>query len=123
MLCVSIGAAVILALGEGEFSLAWRHSVTRDAWVETWEARPEGLRLLWADVKGPGAGLEIPDNAIRTAEGWRFAPELPPQREVVLAASGATGGGWTLCKGQVCHEIGAEQAPPLRLHIEPGNCN
>ena len=122
MLCVTAGAALILALGEGDFSLAWSHSVTHDAWVEEWNAGPEGLTLKTALVKGPGAGLEIPDHAIREAEGWRYTPSLPPQAELILAASGETGGGWQLCQKGSCYELGAQAGPRLRLSRQVPDC-
>ena len=41
--------------------------------------------------------------------------DLPPQRELVLAASGATGEGWTLCAAGACRELGAAPGAPIRL--------
>lgn len=105
MTCL-LGGALILALSGPEFSLHWTHSVEKVEWVEQWRVEPDGLRLTGARVKGSGAGMEPGDGAI-LQDGWwvwsvnRLVPELR------LAASGATGGGWRLCDGARCRELGA----------------
>lgn len=113
-LCVAAGA-VVLALAVPEFELSWTHSVTRGLWWERWEVNAEGLRPVEARISGSGAGMEPPEDA-RLVDGvWSYAPQLSPQREVFLAASGATGGGWTLCAAGACHSLGAAAGPPVRL--------
>ena len=59
--------------------------------------------------------MEPPEGARLEGGWWVYAPHLPPRRELVLAASGATGGGWTLCAGGSCREIGADAVAPVRL--------
>ncbi|CAM5517556.1 hypothetical protein FALB51S_03998 [Frigidibacter albus] len=76
---------------------------------------PEGLRPIEARISGSGAGMEPPLDAVLRADGWHYAPTLPPQREVFLAASGATGGGWQLCVAAECLSLGAAAGEPLRL--------
>jgi hypothetical protein len=94
-LCV-LGSEV-LRLAVTAFTLAWTHSVERTAWEEDWRVTPAGLQLVEARVQASGAGMEPPEGA-RLADGWWvYAPRRPPQPELLLAASGATGGGWTLC--------------------------
>ena len=59
--------------------------------------------------------MEPPDGA-RLADGWWvYAPVRAPRPELVLAASGATGGGWWLCAAGRCTEIGAAAGAPLRI--------
>lgn len=123
MLCVMAGALHLLTLGEGDFSLAWSHSVTRDEWREEWHAGPAGLQLLAAEVKGPGAGLEIPENATRIKGGWRFTPSLGPLAELVLAASGETPSGWMLCQSGDCEEIGSAAGQAITLRWQDSACN
>lgn len=113
-LCVASAATLRLAVTA--FTLAWTHSVERVRWEEDWTVGPAGLALAEARVQGSGAGMEPPPEA-RLADGWwRWHPDRPPVPEVVLAASGATGGGWTLCAGGACREIGAEAGGPVRLY-------
>jgi hypothetical protein len=113
-LCV-LGGPEVLRLAVTAFTLAWTHSVERTAWQEDWRVTPAGLVLVEARVRGSGAGMEPPEGA-RLAQGWWvYAPRRPPQPELLLAASGATGGGWSLCAGGRCRELGADAGPPLRL--------
>lgn len=113
MICVSAGAFA-LALAAPGFTLEWRHSVTRTLWWERWTAGPKGLAPVEARMTGPGAGMEPPQDAVWRGGAWHFAPHVPPQQVVHLAASGATGGGWRLCGGGNCHDL-PETLGPIRL--------
>lgn len=114
MLCIATGGAV-LALAVSGFTLDWTHSVTRGTWWERWEVTPQGLRPVMARITGSGAGMDPPDGARFDGSGWTYAPSLPPQRQVLLGASGATGAGWRLCAGDECHSLGATAGDPVRL--------
>ena len=84
------------------FTLAWTHSVEKTRWEEGWRVGPTGLEIVAARVQGSGAGMEPPDGAV-LVDGWRvYSPRLPGVPELVLAASGATGGGWSLCAEGRC---------------------
>lgn len=113
-LCIAAGGKVI-ALVASSFTLSWSHSVSHTEWWERWEVTAEGLRPVEARISGTGAGMEPPPDAVLRADGWHYRPDLPPQREVFLAASGATGGGWRLCTETECLTLGAEADQPLRL--------
>lgn len=115
MLCVA-GPGLALALAASEFTLDWRHSVARTVWWERWQVTAEGLAPREARITGPGAGMEPPPEASRTPDGWSWIPDLPPQRQVHLAASGATGGGWRLCANGACHDL-PEAGEPLSLTL------
>jgi hypothetical protein len=114
-LCLAAGGK-ITALAFTAFTLSWTHSVERVRWEEDWQLTASGLDLVEARVKGSGAGMEPPPEA-RLDEGWwRWHPELPSQKRLVLAASGATSGGWTLCgTGGSCFEIGQKAAEPALI--------
>lgn len=114
MICIAAGSTLI-ALAGPVFTLGWTHSVTHTQWHEAWQAGPEGLRPIEAFIQGPGAGMELPDGATRIDQGWTFRPDLPPQSEVFLAASGTTDGGWTICAEGQCHEVGREPGQAVRL--------
>lgn len=102
--CLMVGAS-LLALAATDFTLDWRHSVEKTRWRETWQITAEGLRLTEAAVKGSGAGME-PDDGARLSDGWWvWQPKLGPLRALILATSGATGSGWLLCSGGICHDI------------------
>lgn len=113
MLCVAAGAT-ILSLAASEFTLDWTHSVARTQWWERWQVSAGGLELREARITGAGAGMEPPPDAVWRDGAWHFTPTLPPQRELLLASSGATGSGWHLCTDQGCHSFDMD-GPPLRL--------
>lgn len=113
-LCIATGAGV-LALAATGFTLDWQHSVERIRWSESWEVSAAGLRPVQGSVQGSGAGMEVPEGAVFRDGAWHYNPALAPQREVWLAASGATPGGWRLCAAGECLVLGAEPGPPVRL--------
>ena len=117
--CLMAGA-VMLALGPGDsFSLAWTHSVEKIEWREEWRVIDAGLVPLRAAVKGSGAGME-PGPDARLQDGWLvWEPKAPPVRELALAASGATGGGWRIC-GAECVVLGQDAGAPVVLRPCPG---
>jgi hypothetical protein len=114
MLCIMAGGR-ILALATTVFTLSWTHSVERIEWRESWRIVGDRLHLVEATVEGPGAGIALPGGARMTPQGWVFKPALPPLRRLVLAASGTTLSGWTLCTDSECHELGSTVGKPIEL--------
>lgn len=107
--------AVALALANDEFLLQWQHSVEQVTWREAWRVRDDELVLTKAWVKGSGAGMDPGPGAILRDGWWEWTPDLPPQSSLLLAASGATQGGWQICTGGSCREFGDQGAQPLSL--------
>lgn len=114
MLCIA-AAGQILSLAVTAFTLGWTHSVEHTEWLERWRVQDGTLRLVEARVQGPGAGIHLPDGAQLTADGWVYSSPLPPQRRLTLAASGATGAGWSLCTELGCQELGRVAAAPIDI--------
>ena len=104
--CV-LAAGKTMLLAASFFTLGWTHSVEQTRWEEDWRVIPSGLQIVEARVQGSGAGMEVPDGAELAAGWWRYVPDLPVQPSLVLAASGATGAGWSLCMSTRCLELGA----------------
>lgn len=112
--CLLAGALMLALPGDG-FSLEWEHSVEKTLWREEWQIADGALHLTRAAIKGSGAGME-PGPDARLQDGWWvWQPDLPALHQLTLAASGATRGGWTLCAGDQCRNIGAEPGQPLTL--------
>ena len=111
--CLMAGA-VALALAAPEFTLSWTHSVEKTEWRESWMVAEGGLHLQEAAVKGSGAGMD-PGEGARLLGGWWVWPADLTVPELVLAASGATGGGWTLCSGHHCQILGTEAGAAITL--------
>ena len=104
--CLTLGASV-LGIAASTFTLSWTHSVERSEWRERWTLLDDGmLQLREARVRGSGAGMD-PGAGARLVNGWWiWQPTLPAVPSLVLALSGATGEGWTLCGDDRCREIG-----------------
>ncbi|WP_205625017.1 DUF1850 domain-containing protein [Geminicoccus roseus] len=102
-ICLALGS-LIVDLGVTQAELRWSHSVQKTLWTERWQATPAGLVPLEASIQGSGAGMDPPDDAVRTADGWRWRPDLPPLPELVLARSGATAD-WQICRAGSCASI------------------
>ncbi len=113
-LCI-VAAGKTTMLAVTAFTLSWTHSVDRTRWQESWRVGPAGLEITEARVKGSAAGMEPPAGATLRDGWWIYEPALPPRRDVALASSGATGGGWTLCTALGCVELGAAAGEPVRL--------
>lgn len=108
-LCVVAGARTV-ALAATAFTLSWTHSVEKTEWREDWRLTPAGLELVAARVKGSGAGIDPPEGAVLEDGWWVYAPAVAPLPRLVLAASGATVSGWSLCAQDACMDIGGEEA-------------
>ena len=106
--CLTLGAGVV-GVAAASFTLGWTHSVERTEWRERWTLLDDGrLRAVEARVRGSGAGMD-PGEGARLEDGWWvWQPALPPVPSLVLALSGTTGGGWTLCGDGRCRAIGGE---------------
>ncbi|KXF75232.1 hypothetical protein ATN84_21455 [Paramesorhizobium deserti] len=117
-LCILAGGAVT-RIATAAFMLSWMHSVEKIPWQEDWRVTPEGLQIIEARVKGSGAGMDPPENAVLKDGWWRYRPEIPPQPSVSLASSGVTGGGWTLCANGSCRVLGSEPGKPVVLKSCP----
>jgi hypothetical protein len=113
-LCL-LAAGKATALAAAAFTLSWTHSVERTRWEEDWRLAPSGLEVVEARVKGSGAGMEPPEGAVLEGGWWVYRPALPPVPALVLAASGATGAGWTLCAAGECMEIGAVAGEAIEI--------
>jgi hypothetical protein len=113
-LCI-LGLGKPIALMVAAFTLSWTHSVERTRWEEDWTVGSAGLQLVEGRIRGSGAGMEPPAGARLEDGWWVYAPEAPPQPELVLAASGATGEGWKVCGGGTCVDVGGRAGGPVRL--------
>lgn len=109
-LCLLLGAKTIV-YATAAFTLAWTHSVEKTRWEEDWHVTPQGLEIAEARIEGSGAGMDPPPDATFDGRFWRYRPQLPPQRQLVLARSGATVGDWQICFAGACHDI--PEAPGL----------
>lgn len=113
-LCI-IAAGKTVAIATTAFTLSWTHSVEKVRWEEDWQVKPAGLQLVEARIRGSGAGMEPPPGSVLRDGWWVYVPDLPPQPEISLAASGATPSPWSLCAEGRCMTLGAEAGDPVVL--------
>jgi hypothetical protein len=113
-LCIA-AAGKITVMAVAAFTLSWTHSVEKTRWQESWRLTPAGLQVVEARVQGSGAGMDPPDGSIFQNGWWVYRPKVAPQQRLVLAASGATVGGWLICGGDQCATFGQVAADPIVL--------
>lgn len=94
-LCIASGGKVLYA-ALAAFTLTWTHSVEKIGWQEDWIVNPDGLKVVSARIKGSGAGMDPPADAVFDGEWWHYTPHVPPQPRVALGRSGEAGA-WHLC--------------------------
>ena len=113
-LCILAGGKA-LTLAAAAFTLSWTHSVEKTRWQEDWTVGADGLRIVEARVQGSGAGMEPPEGSVLEDGWWVYVPTIGALPRLVLAASGATGKGWTLCTVERCFELGSKAGEPVTL--------
>jgi hypothetical protein len=104
LFCLLVGGMLRATLPGPELAVEWQHSVAKTLWEERY--RIDGDRLLLADacVKGTGAGMEPPPDAVRRADAWCWQPRraLP---ELALTWSTHTAD-YRLCAQGTCKTLG-----------------
>ncbi len=114
-LCLAT-AGVVKSLAVASFMLTWTHSVEKIEWQEDWRVTPHGLEVVEARVKGSGAGMEPPPDAL-LKDGWfHWKPQLPSLPEVALGNSGLAGE-WRLCIDGKCQELSAILGRPVGVSV------
>jgi hypothetical protein len=121
-ICLAAGAlhAVLLA---NAFTLSWTHSVEKTEWQEDYRVVSGTLRLEAARIKGSGAGMEPPADAVLRDGWWEYRPHLAPMPALRLTFSHATAD-YRLCWAEGCKSLG-ELLPnlgdPTVVELRPCN--
>lgn len=110
MLCLAAGA-VAASLAIDSFTLSWIHSIEKIRWEEDWRIEAGQLVIDEARIRGSGAGMEPPADAILRNGVWHYRPPLPPQAALHLAHSPYTTG-YTLCTPTLCTPL-ADHLPGI----------
>ncbi len=121
-LCLSAGA-VAAVLAVESFTLAWTHSIEKTRWEEDWRIASGRLHLVEARIRGSGAGMEPPADAVLENGVWRYRPALAPLARLRLANSDFTAG-HELCLAERCRPLatllGGADNEPVELHACEG---
>lgn len=102
-LCLTAGAIAATVLTQS-FTLAWMHSIERVRWEEDWRVDGRQLQIVAARIKGSGAGMEPPDDAVLRDGAWHFRPHVAAMDRLNLAHSPYTSG-YELCVDGACRML------------------
>lgn len=100
-----VAGLLIAPLGE-TVTLQWTHSVQKTLWAEDYRLQGNALKLTSARVRGTGAGMEPPLDAVYRAGAWHYTPPLPPLPTVTLRHSPYVAP-YTVCAGADCRPMPA----------------
>lgn len=101
-LCLVAGL-LIAPLGD-DITLRWTHSIQKTVWEEDYRREGAALRLVEARVRGTGAGMEPPADAVFNDGAWHYRPALPPLPRVTLHHSPFVAP-YVVCAGGRCQPV------------------
>lgn len=101
--CLFAGALQV-AVPTRQFTLSWRHTVEKVLWEEDYVVANDGLLIVGARIRGSGAGMEPPADAVLTQGVWTYTPQDRWRREVILARS-EFGADYQLCINGHCEPV------------------
>jgi hypothetical protein len=102
-LCILAGGLQVAVPAE-RFTLAWQHTVEKILWEEDYRLAGDWLFLVGARIRGSGAGMEPPDDAVLTGGVWHYVPQQRWHRQLVLARS-EFGDDYRLCIDRRCDPL------------------
>lgn len=104
-LCIVVGTALVQVPAQ-RFTLRWQHTVEKILWEEDYVVAGDWLYLSAARIRGSGAGMEPPPDALRVGNAWHYRPAERWHREVNLARSDF-GRDYELCVDGACKALSA----------------
>jgi hypothetical protein len=115
MMGVCLAAAgLLINLPLSSFSLAWTHSIEKIRWEEDYQlvsgVNGRQLQLSMARIRGSGAGMEAPADAVLIEGVWHYKPTLAPLDRLHLMHSSFVGD-YSLCWNGECHLLGELLGP------------
>jgi hypothetical protein len=118
-LCIVIGTALVQVPAQ-RFTLRWQHTVEKVLWEEDYVVAGDWLFLVTARVRGSGAGMEPPPDAVKSGDAWQYRPPQRWHRAVTLARSDY-GTDYELCVDGACRPL-ATWAPGPRAPTTLAAC-
>lgn len=110
MICLAAGA-LAASIAASSFTLAWMHSIEKIRWEEDWRVERGMLVLEAARIRGTGAGMDLPADAVLRDGVWHYRPTLAPQAALRLAHSPYTRA-YELCVDGRCRPL-ADRLPGI----------
>lgn len=84
---ICLVAGLLVAQFGDDITLRWSHSIQKTVWEEDYRREGMSLRLVEARVRGTGAGMEPPANAVLREGAWHYTPPLPLLPRVTIRHS------------------------------------
>lgn len=102
-ICLAAGL-IAATLPLSAFTLAWTHSIEKIRWEEDYRIVDKHLVLEEARIRGTGAGMEPPADAVFKGGVWHYRPKLPPLEKLSLSHSPYTAG-YEICSDGGCQPL------------------
>ena len=67
---ICLVAGLLVAQFGDDITLRWSHSIQKTVWEEDYRREGDALRLVAARVRGAGAGMEPPADAVLKDGAW-----------------------------------------------------
>jgi hypothetical protein len=103
-ICIGLGQKLFPLTDAHRFTLIWMHSVEKIQWEEDWMLENNQLFITAARIKGSGAGMDPPEDAVFTQGFWHYKPLLSSQTELRLTHSRYTPD-YVFCIDGNCHSL------------------
>ena len=121
MIAVCLAAAgLAISLPLQAFTLNWTHSIEKILWEEDYKVvqttSGARLQLTEARIRGSGAGMEPPPDAVLKNGVWHYRPPLAPLDRLHLTRSDYVAD-YKLCWGGKCHPLAELVGPPSKAPL------
>jgi hypothetical protein len=103
---ICLMAGLLMAQLGDDITLRWTHSIQKIAWEEDYRVEQNALRLVEARVRGTGAGMEPPPEAVLKDGAWHYTPALPPLPRLSLRHSPHVPP-YVVCTAWLCQPVDA----------------
>jgi hypothetical protein len=125
--CLGLAAVIRLAIPAAEFTVAWDHSVEKIRWEEDYRIEDNRLMAVSARVRGSGAGMEIPEDAVKLSDAWEYRPRTRFLERLRLTRSSFTSD-YQICWEGKCSSLTdllgpAEDGAVVEVFPCPGEIN
>jgi len=102
---ICLAAGLLMAtLPLSTFTLAWTHSIEKIRWEEDYRVEGRHLILEEARIRGSGAGMEPPPDAVFRDGVYHYRATLPPLEKLSLSHSPFTAG-YEICSKTGCRPL------------------
>ena len=114
-LCILSGAK-LTTIAISLFTLSWTHSVEKIEWQENWRINNSNLEIVEARIKGSGAGMDPPENAVLKNGWYVYKPQIGQIKELNLSTSNTDLVNWKICFNGNCTVLENNNQKPIKIY-------